>query len=248
MHYEELVSPAPPAESLSYALRDQERMAEARNYFAWQGRYVSGELGRRVVEVGCGIGNFTPVLLDRDTVVALDSRVECIERLAKRYPNHKNLHLFPCGVESEAFLDVAAFQPDSCVCLNVLEHVRDDAKALAHMASVLVPGGVIVLLVPAFQALYGPIDRKLGHYRRYRRRRIVELAGAAGLRVRKLQYWNFAGFFGWWVNARIFRRQAQSEWQIAVFDRSIVPLMSRLEALVTPPIGQSLFVVLEKPS
>jgi len=79
------------------------------------------------------------------------------------------------------------------------------------MASVLGSGGVIVLLVPAFQALYGPIDRLLGHHRRYNRTSIRRLAQASGLRVRSTRYMNFAGFFGWWVNARILRRRVQSE-------------------------------------
>ena len=56
----------------TYALEDQERMAKAKNYFAWQGRLVTPELGRRVLEVGCGIGNFTGRLLDHDMVIALD--------------------------------------------------------------------------------------------------------------------------------------------------------------------------------
>ena len=46
-------------------------MAQAANYFAWQGRLVAPGLGQRVIEVGCGIGNFTGMLLGRETVLAL---------------------------------------------------------------------------------------------------------------------------------------------------------------------------------
>ena len=74
---------------------------------------------------------------------------------------------------SAAFRDLARFRPDSVVCLNVLEHIADDRAALGAMSEIVVPGGVIVLLVPAFDALYGPIDRNLGHYRRYRRRSLA---------------------------------------------------------------------------
>ena len=168
----------------AYTLEDQERMSRAENYFAWQSRLVARELGRRVVEVGCGLGNFTGMLL---------------------------------------------------------------RQALHGMASILGPGGVIVLLVPAFPALYGPIDSNLGHCRRYNCGSIARLADATGLRIRKIHYVNAAGFFGWWVNAHILRRRAQSERQIEIFDRYLVPLLSRLEGLVSPPFGQSLFVVLEKP-
>jgi len=222
-------------------------MSRARNYFAWQSRLVTPELGRRVVEVGCGIGNFTERLLDRELVVALDMEPGCVARLKQRYPNRKNLHAFTTDAASPAFLDLARFHPDSCVCLNVLEHIEDDHAMIRAMASILVQRGVIVLIVPAFQSLYGPIDRHLGHYRRYSRRSVARLADEAGLRVRKTHYMNATGFFGWWANAHIFRRETQSEHQIEFFDRGLVPVISRLEGLVPPPFGQSLFVVLEKP-
>jgi 16S rRNA A1518/A1519 N6-dimethyltransferase RsmA/KsgA/DIM1 with predicted DNA glycosylase/AP lyase activity len=41
-------------------------------------------LGRRVVEVGCGLGNFTGMLLDREAVIAVDSNPDCIQRFAAR--------------------------------------------------------------------------------------------------------------------------------------------------------------------
>ena len=222
-------------------------MSRAENYFAWQSRLVTRELGRRVVEVGCGLGNFTRMLLDREAVIAVDSEPDCIQRLTERYPDRSNLHAFACDAGSPAFRELARFHPDCCVCLNALEHIEDDRQALHGMASILAPGGVVVLLVPAFPALYGPIDSNLGHYRRYSRGSIARVADAAGLRIRKAHYMNAIGFFGWWVNSHILRRTAQSERQIEIFDRYVVPLLSRLEGMVPPPFGQSLFAVLEKP-
>ena len=229
-----------------YTLEDQERMARAKNYFAWQGRLVIPELGRRVVEVGCGIGNFTRMLLDREAVIALDKHPGCIERFRECYGNQRNVRCFACDVADPEFSDLARFHPDSCVCLNVLEHIEDDERALHRMASILAPGGVIVLLLPAFEALYGPIDRNLGHRRRYSRESITRLARAGGLHVKKVHYVNSIGFFGWWVNACVLKREAQSERQIEVFDRLVVPVLSRIENWAPPPFGQSLFAVLEK--
>jgi SAM-dependent methyltransferase len=230
-----------------WKLEDLERMSRARNYFAWLHRVVSRELGRRVVEVGCGVGNFTETLLDREAVIAVDNDEDCLARLRDRFANQPNTHVFAGDVSGPSFVDVGRFRPDSCVCLNTLEHVEDDAQALRNMASVLTPRGVVVLLVPAFPALYGPIDRNLGHWRRYRRRDLARLADAAGLRLRQERYMNIAGFYGWWINARILRRDTQSSGQIAFFDRLIVPLMSRVESAVPPPFGQSLLAVMEKP-
>jgi len=221
-------------------------MTRAVRYFAWQGRLAAPELGRRVIEVGCGLGNFTGMLLDREAVIAVDVEPACIARLRERYPDRPNLHTWVGGPMSEAFADLARFQADSCVCFNVLEHIENDCQALRAMASVLA-GGAIVLLVPAFRSLYGPIDRNLGHHRRYSRRSLTSLAQAAGLAVRKLHYLNAPGFFAWWMNARVLRREAQSERQIELFDRYVVPWLSRLESLARPPFGQSLFAVLCKP-
>lgn len=222
-------------------------MAGAEKYFAWQHRLVAKELGRRVLEIGCGLGNFTRTLLDREAVVAVDVEAECIDRLKKRYPNRANLHAFTCDINHPGFAALKRFNLDSCVCLNVLEHIEDDRRALTEMSEAIVAGGRIVLIVPAFQALYGPIDKNLGHYRRYSRASLAQLAEVAGLRVRQARYMNTVGFFGWWVNAHILRRTAQSEVQIRLFDRFIVPPMAWLESMVKPFFGQSLFIVLEKP-
>jgi len=232
---------------IAYVLADQERMTAAKSYFAWQSRLAVRELGRRVLEIGCGIGNFTTMLLDREQVVALDVEPDCVERLNERYPNRRNLYATCCDVNDPEFAALKRFHCDSCVCLNVLEHIEDDRKALLGMAGAISSGGVIVLIVPAFQSLYGPIDKNLGHFRRYDRGMIRDLAEQTGLRVRKAHYMNTVGFFGWWTNSHIFKREAQSEKQIQVFDRYIVPPMAWVENVVKPFFGQSLLVVLEKP-
>lgn len=222
-------------------------MSEAKNYFAWQGRLVASEIGRRVVEVGCGVGNFTEFLLGCEAVLAVDISGECVERTAERYRAQKNLRAAVCDAGADEFRGLASFGADSCVCLNVLEHIQDDRKALSNMGSILGPGGVIVLLVPAFAGLYGPIDKNLGHYRRYSRRSLRELGDATGLRVKASYYLNSVGFFGWWANARIFKREAQSESQIKLFDNFVVPFLWAVEGFARPPFGQSLFAVLQKP-
>ncbi len=227
-------------------LRDQQRMTLAPAYFDWQARLILPHLGRRVVDVGCGIGSFTRLLLNRDAVIAVDRDPDCIERLQSRYGSAPGLHAMVADAAGADFLRVAAFEPDSCVCLNVLEHIEDDAGALGRMASTLTPGGVVALIVPAFASLYGPIDRSLGHYRRYTRASLRTTAAAAGLSVRSLRYMNVPGFFGWWVNAHLLRREEQSAAQIRLFDRCLVPVASRLERWAPPPFGQSLVAVLVK--
>jgi len=229
-----------------YTVRDQERMADAENYFEWQAGITKCQLGRRVLEIGCGVGNFTRHLVDRELVAGIDVDADCIAKAKDRFRDCGNIVHRHLDVMDEAFGTLRAHNFDSVVCLNVLEHVQDDQLALANMASILPVGGKVVLLVPAFSGLYGPIDRHLGHYRRYSKRSLRETAMKSGFVAEKLRYMNFIGFFGWWCNARIFKKQEQSSGQIAIFDRLIVPIQSRIENAMSPPFGQSLFAVLVK--
>lgn len=229
-----------------YTLLDQRLMQRATRYFAWQAQLAKEQLGRRIIEVGCGTGNFTQHLLDRDLVVGLDVVEECIAQTRARFADRPQWDFRCLDVQDAAFRDLAALQPDSVVCLNVLEHVRDHRLALQHMHDVLVPGGRAVFLLPAFESLYGPIDSNLGHFRRYSKASWRALAESTGFRVRLSRYFNSIGFFGWWANARLFHRTAQSESQIELFDKVAVPLLSRLEGWIEPPFGQSIFTVIEK--
>lgn len=229
-----------------YTLFDQQLMSRATRYFAWQAATAKVHLGRRVIEAGCGIGNFTRYLTDRELVVSLDVVEECVERNRAHFASYPQMQFRWLDVQDPAFLDLRSLRPDTIVCLNVLEHVRDDRLALKHMHHVLVPGGRAIFLLPAFEALYGQIDSNLGHFRRYSKSGWRKMAEETGFRVTHLRYFNFAGFFGSWINAHILRLQAHSAAQIRIYETLLVPVQSRIERLISPPIGQSIFTVIEK--
>jgi SAM-dependent methyltransferase len=234
------------AASAEYTVRDQARMEQARRYFQWQFALAGKHLGACVVEVGCGLGNFTQHLAGRRLVVAVDVEPRCVERHRKRFAAHANVITLAMDVLSPEFPKLREYRPDAVACLNVLEHLPDDGQALRQIHDVLEPGGKAVLIVPAFQALYGPIDERLGHYRRYSKQQLLAAARQAGFAPRILSYLNSAGFFGWWLNAHIWKRTEQSAFQIRIFDALAVPVLRCVESCVEPPFGQSIFAVLER--
>ena len=229
-----------------YTVRDQQRMTRAKRYFDWQHQWARRQLGKRVIEVGCGLGNFTQWLTSLDCVVCIDVEPACVDLHKARFEPAGNIHTFYLDILDERVLELRRFEPDSIVCLNVLEHVSDHRRALEHMHALLPPGGKAVFIVPAFEALYGPIDYKLGHYRRYSKKDWRSLAAETGFRTIACRYMNSVGFFGWWMNAKVLKKQEQSEGQIAVFDKLIVPVLSRVESVFQPPVGQSLFCVISR--
>jgi SAM-dependent methyltransferase len=92
---------------------------------------------------------------------------------------------------------------DAVVLLNVLEHIEDDQGAVAQVARILRPGGLVVLEVPAGPELYDVYDKHLQHYRRYRLRDVCRLVEGAGLDVVDQSH---LGFFVYPMFALIKRR------------------------------------------
>ena len=107
------------------------------------------------------------------------------ECTAPRGPRNDELLLVRGGAERVP-LRGAAF--DWVLALDVLEHLKDDAGALAEAARLLKPGGRLVLTVPAWPGLWSEHDVALGHHRRYRRADLVRRVRSAGLEVERTTY------------------------------------------------------------
>jgi SAM-dependent methyltransferase len=80
----------------------------------------------------------------------------------------------------------AAF--DCVVAVEVLEHFEDDAALAREAWRVLRPGGILLVTVPAFMALWRHHDELYGHYRRYARRQLPALLGGAGFQVLRCEF------------------------------------------------------------
>ncbi|HEV2750682.1 MAG TPA: methyltransferase [Gemmatimonadales bacterium] len=219
-----------------------ERMAAAPRYNRWMFERLRPWLGRRVLEVGAGIGNMSAFLTDRERVVLTDTEPYYLGRLRERFGDRPNVRV----VE----LRLPAFDPqlvaervDTVFCLNVLEHIEEDAASLGAMRQLLEPGGRLVLLVPALRPLYGTLDQALGHFRRYDRGEVVRKLDETGFRVRHVEYFNLGGAFGWWLASRVLRRRMISPAALRWYE-ALVPLF-RMERWLPWRLGQSLIAIAE---
>jgi glycosyltransferase involved in cell wall biosynthesis len=212
-------------------------------------------LGKRVLEVGAGIGNITDFLARGRQVVATDVDPHYVGQLRERFRYQVGVHAMrwdasePFPVDAlprtdarPADHDRGAAGFDTVVCLNVLEHVEDDTGALSQMQRLLAPGGRVILLVPAHPSLYSNLDREVGHYRRYSRGSLVAVARAAGLEVERLSPFNAWGLLGWWLNGRVLSRSRLPGGQLSLYNRLSGPLL-RLERWLGLPVGISYIVI-----
>lgn len=235
-----------PENSLHALSHSLDLLKDTYNYNHWVYSLLRKFVGDAVCEVGAGIGNLTQFFLNVNRVLCVEPEAEYCAALRKLAAVHLNLGVFDGGLEEcvQAPDKMATF--DTVVCVNVLEHIEDDVRALGQMKAMLKDGGRVLLYVPAAAWAYGQLDRQLGHYRRYSRRMVRDLAGSSGMKVEKCTYVNFIGVFGWFLHSRILKREVISP-ESARFVDHLVPYISALERLLPPLTGQSLFAVLSKP-
>lgn len=220
-----------------------ETMGEAARFNDAVFRKIEPYLGREILEVGTGIGVFTERLLEKGSVLGVDIVPEFVAETRRRHGGRagfQGVHEADMGAGVPAFLAGRAF--DTIVCMNVLEHIEDDARTLAVFFTLLKPGGRLVLVVPAHRWLFNPLDAHDGHFRRYERGELVGKMKAAGFSVPHVSRFNLAGIAGWLLNGTILRKEELPQGQMKLYD-ALVPFLFRLERLIGPPAGLSLLAV-----
>lgn len=202
-------------------------------FSAWLFSHVEGHLGQTVLDAGAGVGTYSRLILDsgRQTV-ALEPDQGIRAELARRLGNADGFRLIEGDLANpDIVVSAQAAGVDSAICLNVLEHIQDDRRALRHLQAILPAGGTLALLVPAHPVLFNSIDRAVGHFRRYRKNELVAKIEEAGLAIERLFYFNFFAIPGWILSGHILGRRVASRTGTRLFD-GLVPLFKVIETPV----------------
>jgi SAM-dependent methyltransferase len=156
-------------------------------YFQWQTEQIRSSLGRRVADLGCGLGNLTSLLLDRDYYLGVDNDPEILAELDRNYGKYGMVDTIVANVNCPDIVDQLKHRDiDSILAVNFLAHLEDDTVALQHMVEALPPSGVLYLIAEATPALFGTLDQLDGHYRRYTKNMIRELLCRQGAVLEQL--------------------------------------------------------------
>jgi SAM-dependent methyltransferase len=224
----------------------QARLRAASAYNRWIVDEARPYLGRRVLDAGCGAGNLTELLLDRELIVAVDEWPEFVATMGERFEGAGNVTAHRGDLADPGLVEqLRPYGIDSIICSNVLEHVDDDRQALSNFAQLLPPGGRAFLLVPAFPIIYGAMDAADHHFRRYTKRVLRRRVEGLPLEVERSWYMNVPGVASWFLYGRVLGRSEVTEDMYSAYDR-LIPWLSRLERTLRPPFGQSLVAVLRK--
>jgi ubiquinone/menaquinone biosynthesis C-methylase UbiE len=205
----------------------------------------------RILDAGCGTGALLDCLERRSDaeVYGLDFSGQALAYTRQRGHNH----LVQADLTRLPFRDDTF---DVITALDVVEHIREDERALREVNRVLRPGGVLVVSVPAFRFLWGPHDTALHHYRRYTTGEMAALMRRSGFRVSKLTYLLallFPAFVAQRLLTKLRPRTDNPQAQLVRVGKLLNRFLIRLQAIelalarhLSLPFGATVFCVGQK--
>src|SRR5262249_39834675 len=120
-----------------------------------------------------------------------------------------------------------------------------DVEEIATAATHLTPGGSLIVLSPAFNWLYSPFDKAVGHHRRYSRKDVKRLT-APGLEIECVFFLDSLGMLLSMANRLILRSSTPTRGQIRLWDRNIVPISKHIDRIFGIIGGRSIVIVWKK--
>jgi 2-polyprenyl-3-methyl-5-hydroxy-6-metoxy-1,4-benzoquinol methylase len=215
-------------------------------YLSWLAQKLRPHVGDEVLEVNAGIGNLAGRLMSRRTLyVAAEIDPLHLHALRNRFLRTPNVAVQRIDPSSPG--DLAGLENcfDTVLCLNVLEQLEDPAAVLDSLNATIRPGGSLLVLAPNVLGVYGSLDRKMGHKRRFTGAELAKLLEASGFDVERVETFNKVALLPWWAYGRLLHAGNISKLVLKIFDKSVW-LWRRLDVLLPWP-GLSLLAVGRKP-
>jgi SAM-dependent methyltransferase len=221
----------------------------------------------RTLDVGCGAGRHAFEMFRRGAdVVAFDRDGGELAGVLEMFGAMREAGEAPLDAAADTLQGDALALPfaddgfDRVVAAEILEHIPDDAAAIAELVRVLRPGGTLAVSVPRWlpeqvcwllSDAYHEVEG--GHVRIYRRTQLVARLQAAGLVYEGRGYAHALHAPYWWVRCMVGVDREEhpvvrAYHRLLVWDIMRRPWVTRVaERLLNPLIGKSLVVYLRKP-
>jgi len=196
--------------------------------------------GEPSLDFGAGIGALSALWQELG-----HGEIECLE------PDTKQTNIIrDRGLVSFQSLDEINKSYRFIFTSNVLEHIEEDYAVLSELVEkALANDGILVVYVPAFQVLFSRMDEKVGHYRRYTKKRLVSVVQKAGLEVILCEYVDSLGFFASLI-LKFFKLGSDAATNglvLKIYDGILFPLSRMIDRLGTKHLfGKNLLLVARK--
>jgi len=221
----------------------------ANRFYGWIYEEIKPFIKGDVLEIGSGLGSFSKILINgnrNNRTILSDIDEKFVKLLSCKYRNLENVSVKNLNLENINYPSDVNFSVDTCILINVLEHIKDDIKVIQSIYNILNTNGNLILLIPAHKYLYNIIDKSVGHFRRYNKKDIKRVLESSKFKLIKLNYFNFIAIFGWILNGSILKRSVINEKLLSLYDK-LIPFMRFFEKYILfKKMGMSMIIVLKK--
>jgi ubiquinone/menaquinone biosynthesis C-methylase UbiE len=211
-----------------------------KNYY---GRMIKHYLNGKVLEVGAGIGSTTQHLCEghQEKWLCLEPDPDLYSKLESKIVNQQ---LPACcsslkGTTRDLSLDE---KYNAIIYIDVIEHIEKDAAELDQAKKLLLPGGYLIVLVPAHQSLYSAFDKAIGHYRRYDKP-MLKATAPTGLQLEEIRYLDSCGLLASVVNKYFLKQDYPTIKQIKFWDTFMVRLSKFTDVVTGYALGKTVIAI-----
>lgn len=216
---------------------------EARQWKSYLSEKIKPFINGDVLEVGAGISETTHYLVNENVQswICLEPDEKLLS-ISQEKINKGGL-LSVCSTRKGTLDDLDAHEKfDTIIYIDVLEHIENDAEEFSKACGHLKQNGHIIILSPAFQFLYSPFDKAIGHYRRYDKKSLRKVVPAS-LKEKKLFYLESTGMLLLLLNKFIFKRNYPSGSHVKIWDWIFIPVSRLLDRIIFYSFGKTIIGV-----
>ena len=212
------------------------------NYRSYQIELFGNYVGKEILEVGAGRGKIIEILAQNSekqfTLLELDKNF--FDILNNKF-NSKNIEVL-----EEKTQNIKDNKFDTIFYLDVIEHIEDDRFELDTAYNLLKKNGHLIIIVPAFQILFSKFDQKVGHFRRYRKEFFKRYSEEKNLKIKKLVYFDFLGFFIILFSKLLNLSNSKKTTLGIKIWNFLIPLSRLIDKITFHSIGKSIVCIYEK--
>jgi ubiquinone/menaquinone biosynthesis C-methylase UbiE len=233
-------------EQYSYPGQELAFFEKAVNWKSYFSYYIKPYIGKNVLEVGSGIGATTSLLNDgtANEWTLLEPDEAMLNILKEKLNTH--LQFSNCTLLNKTTGELDANRKfDAIIYIDVLEHIEDDRKEIETATNLLEKNGHLIILSPAYNFLFSPFDKAIGHYRRYTASSLKSVMPAE-LDLIKMNYLDSVGFFASFANKLFLKQSYPSEKQIRMWDNYMIPISRWTDKIFFHSFGKSILGIWRK--
>ena len=232
------------SESFKYPGDELDLFQHAQHWKKYFSNVIKKNIRGNVLEVGAGIGSTT--LLLNDGSAGSWRMLEPDTDLYKSLLEKKNIFPGNTSIKKGSIHDIND-RLDTIIYIDVLEHIENDRDEVERASQLLNPGGYLIILSPAFQHIYSPFDKAIGHFRRYTRKTIQQLRPGSMTSI-TCRYYDSVGYFASLMNRALLKQKKPSLNQVRFWDNWMIPLSRFTDTLFMHSFGKSIICIWKKVS